>query len=189
MEMSVNALSLSHRFIAEHVHEGDLCIDATAGRGGDTAFLCGLVGDTGKVIAFDIQQEAVDSTRTLLESKGFSDRAEVHLDSHSNMDAYAQPGTVSCITYNFGWLPGGSHDIFTRAETSIAAIEKGLALLEPLGVMSLCIYYGRENGFSERDALLEYLSGLDSKVCSVLVGSFVNRPSCPPITAFIMKGR
>ncbi len=51
-----NALSLSHRFLAEHVRPGDLCIDATAGRGYDTAYLAGLTGETGRVLAFDIQQ-------------------------------------------------------------------------------------------------------------------------------------
>ena len=189
MAQSINALSLAHRFIAEHVSEGDICIDATAGRGGDTVFLCELVGKSGKVIAFDIQQAAVDSTAERIRENGFEDRAQVVLDSHSNMDAYAQEGTVSCITFNFGWLPGGDHNIFTKAESSIAAIEKGLRLLRPDGVMSLCIYYGRETGFEERDALLEYLAQLDSRVCSVLVNSFVNRPNCPPIAAFILKGR
>lgn len=189
MTQSVNALSLAHSFIAENVKPGDLCIDATAGRGGDTVFLCGLTGSTGRVIAFDIQPDAVESTRERVRESGFEGVAEVILDSHSHMDQYAQPETVSCITFNFGWLPGGDHNIFTHPETSIEAIEKGLALLKPDGVMSLCIYYGRENGTAERDALLEYLAGLDSRKCSVLVSSFVNRPSCPPIAAFIMKGR
>ena len=48
-----NALSLSHRFLAEHVRPGDLCIDATAGRGYDTAYLAGLTGETGRVLAFE----------------------------------------------------------------------------------------------------------------------------------------
>ena len=55
----MNALTLVHKNIAENVREGDTCIDATAGRGYDTAFLCELVGDKGRVIAFDIQQSAI----------------------------------------------------------------------------------------------------------------------------------
>ena len=77
-----NALSLSHRFLAEHVRPGDLCIDATAGRGYDTAYLAGLTGETGRVLAFDIQQEAVDSTNALLRKRGLDRIAQVHLDSH-----------------------------------------------------------------------------------------------------------
>ena len=43
--------------------EGDLCIDATAGNGNDTLFLCELVGECGRVLAFDIQKEAVENTK------------------------------------------------------------------------------------------------------------------------------
>ena len=84
-----NALSLSHRFLAEHVRPGDLCIDATAGRGYDTAYLAGLTGETGRVLAFDIQQEAVDSTNALLRKRGLDRIAQVHLDSHVNMERAA----------------------------------------------------------------------------------------------------
>ena len=68
----INTLSLAHRFIREHVRPGALCIDATAGRGYDTALLCALAGPSGRVIAFDIQKEAIDSTRALLESRGLA---------------------------------------------------------------------------------------------------------------------
>lgn len=71
MRKTFNALDISRKVIASRVHEGDICIDATAGRGNDTAYLCGLAGESGKIIAFDIQQEAIDSTAKLLEEKGF----------------------------------------------------------------------------------------------------------------------
>ena len=45
-----------HQFIVNHISEGSFCVDATAGNGHDTAFLCGLVGDSGRVLAFDIQE-------------------------------------------------------------------------------------------------------------------------------------
>ena len=185
---SFNALTISHQFLAAHVKPGDFCIDATAGRGKDTAYLCKLVGETGRVLAFDIQQDAIDSTRALLESEGFSDIGEVILDSHSNMRQYAEAGTVDVIVFNFGWLPGGDHDVFTHAETSIQAIEQGLELLKPTGVMSLCIYYGRNNGTGERDALLEYLASLDSRKITVLMGQFLNRKNDPAIPVFLLKG-
>ena len=186
---SFSVLELSHRFISENVHEGDLCIDATAGRGFDTAFLCECVGESGHIIAFDIQQDAIDSTVSLLKERRLEKRAEVILESHSNMDKYAEKGTVACITFNFGWLPGGNHSINTSADSSIEAISKGLELLKPDGVMSLCIYYGRETGFEERDALLEYFKTINSREYTVLVSQFVNRQSCPPIPVFIWKGK
>ncbi len=185
--MKLNTLGLAHQFIQTHIRPGDLCIDATAGRGNDTAFLCECVGPAGKVIAFDIQPEAISSTRLLLETHGLSDRAKLILDSHANMEQYAAAGTVSCITFNFGYLPGGDHRISTRAPSSIAAIEAGLRLLRDGGVMSLCIYYGGDTGFEEKNALLAYLRTIDSKQFTVLITEFANRPNNPPIPVFLLK--
>ena len=185
--LRLNTLGIAHKIIAEHVKPGDLCIDATAGRGHDTAFLCELVGKEGKVLAFDIQQAAVDSTRALLAEKSFSDIAQVHLDSHSHMDQYAQEGSVDCITFNFGYLPGGDHSLATRPETTLAAIEQGLTLLKPGGLISLCIYSGGDSGFAERDALLDYLKTLDPRQYLVVLSQYYNRPHHPPIPVLIHK--
>lgn len=185
--MKLNTLGIAHKVIEEKVKPGDFCIDATAGRGYDTAFLCSLVGENGQVIAFDIQQQAIDSTRALLQERGCERIARLVLDSHSNMDRYAQPESVDCITFNFGYLPGGDHSIFTTPATSIPAIEKGLKLLKPGGLMSLCVYYGGDSGFEEKDALMEYFRTIDSKQYTVLITEFANRPNNPPIPVFILK--
>ena len=89
--MKLNTLGLAHEFLSHKVLRGGLCIDATMGRGKDTAFLCELVGEEGKVIAFDIQQEAVDSTEKLLNEKGLRNRAELHLVSHTEMIGTPRP--------------------------------------------------------------------------------------------------
>lgn len=184
---SFSALDIIKRILDEHVQEGDICIDATAGRGHDTLQLCRLVGDSGHVTAFDIQQDAVDSTKNLLDKNGVSHRADVLLRSHSEMDELFEEETVSAITFNFGWLPRGDHNIFTKKETSIPAIEKGLRLLKNGGIMTLILYYGRETGFEERDALLEFLPTLDCTKYTVIEMPFVNRPNCPPIPILIIK--
>lgn len=184
-----SALNVIHKIIREHVSQGDICIDATAGRGGDTLFLAQLVGDSGHVTAFDIQQDAVDSTRELIEQNGLSHRVDVLLQSHSEMDEHFEENSVSLITFNFGWLPRGDHNIFTNKTTSIAAIEKGLRLLKSGGIMTLIIYYGRETGFEERDALLEFLPTIDSGRYTVIEMPFANRPNCPPIPVVILKDR
>ncbi len=186
---SFSALNIIRRVIAEYVHEGDICVDATAGRGNDTLLLARLVGDSGHVTAFDIQPDAVESTKALLRENGLSHRADVLLKSHSEMDEVISEGSVSCITFNFGWLPRGDHNIFTDKSTSIPAIEKGLRLLKDGGIMTLIIYYGRETGFEERDALLEYLPTIDNKKYTVVEMPFVNRTNCPPIPIVIFKDR
>ncbi|MBQ9276653.1 MAG: class I SAM-dependent methyltransferase [Clostridia bacterium] len=181
----MNALTIVHGTIKQYVKEGALCIDATAGRGYDTAFLAELVGKSGRVIAFDIQQEAVDSTKKLLEEKGLS--ADVILDSHSNMDKYADENTVDCIVFNLGYLPRGNHAIFTHFDSTRQAIEKGLKLLKAGGLMCVSVYYGGDSGYEEKDALLPWLKTLDDSKYQVLATFFYNWKKDPPIPIFIIK--
>lgn len=187
MAETFSVLDLACRWMAETARPGDFCIDATAGRGRDTAYLCELVGQDGRVLALDLQPEAVSSTLRLLERRGLADRARVILDSHANLRRYAPPDSARCIAFNFGWLPGGDHKIFTRAETSVEAVQQGLDILQPGGVMTLCIYYGRENGCQERDALLQFLRGADPGRFTVVVHTFANRGGDPPIFILVRK--
>ncbi len=183
--MQLNALVLVHDFLKRHVREGMVCIDATAGKGRDTELLCRLAGGSGRVLAFDIQKEAVECTRKRLAEKGLC--AGVIRDSHANMERYVERGTVDCIVFNFGRLPGGDPNIFTLAETSVLAIDAGIRLLRPGGVMALAMYYGGANGYEERDVVLSHLSGLDPKLYTVLECGWLNRKNDPPFPLFIWK--
>ena len=176
-----------HHFIKEHVKSGDVCVDATAGNGNDTKLLCELVGEEGLVYAFDIQKQAVDKTKECLEKQGLDKRARVYLDSHENMANYLEVESVSCITFNFGYLPGGDHNLATKKDSSIFAIHEGLRLLKKGGMMSLCIYSGGDSGFEEKEAILEELAKLDGKRYLVIVSEYYNRPNHPPIPVLIIK--
>ena len=57
------------RFIKEQVSPGDLCIDATMGNGNDTLLLSTLCGEKGRVHAFDIQEQALKSTKSTSSAK------------------------------------------------------------------------------------------------------------------------
>ena len=52
--MQLNTLGVVHEFLRRSVQPGALCIDATAGKGRDTALLCRLARQEGRVLAFDI---------------------------------------------------------------------------------------------------------------------------------------
>ena len=185
--MQLNTLSMVHEFLKQHVAPGAFCIDATAGKGRDTALLCRLAGESGRVLAFDIQPDATAQTKALLAAEGLN--AEVILDTHAHMEQYAAPETVDCVVFNFGRLPGGDPAVFTRAESSVAAINAGLRLLKPGGVMAIALYYGKENGYGERDAILAHLQTLDERRFSVLCCDWANRRNDPPMPIFIWKER
>ena len=53
-------------FIRQQVMPGDICIDATMGNGNDTALLSQLAGKRGRVLAFDIQKQALEHTKERL---------------------------------------------------------------------------------------------------------------------------
>jgi len=172
--------------MAENICRGDLCIDATAGRGRDTLFLSRLVGDEGQVHAFDVQSEAIESTRRLLEENRRTN-CLLHLFCHSRMSEFVQSETAAGIMFNFGWLPGGDHRKFSTSLTSIPAIKNGLNLLKPKGVMTLCLYHGKETGYEEKDAVLAYVKTLDPRKYSVLFTDFINRIGDVPIAVLIQK--
>ena len=185
--MQLNTLGIVHDFLKQNIREGAFCIDATAGKGRDTALLCRLAGPAGKVLAFDIQQDAVNQTRQLLAAENLN--AEVILDSHANMAQYAEAGTVDAIVFNFGRLPGGDPKIFTVADSSVKAIEAGLHLLKVGGVMAIALYYGKENGYDEKHAIEEYLKTVDDKRFTVLSCQWSNRKGEPPLPILIWKER
>ena len=174
-----------HRFLADYIKEGSCCIDATCGKGNDTEFLCRMAGESGKVYAFDIQEQAVEYTSDRLERAGYRDRAELYCKGHEHMTEYIQE-KADVIMFNFGYLPGGDHSLATRPETSLQAVRQGLELLNAGGVMSLCIYSGGDTGYEEREALLDYLKDLDPRRWLVIMCSYFNRKNDPPLPVFII---
>lgn len=177
----------SHEIFRLQVKPFGTYLDATMGNGHDTMFLCELAGEQGKVLAFDIQQQAVDATDRLLRKHGVQERARLILDSHVNMCNYVQEESVDGIYFNFGYLPGGDHSCATRADTSVEAVRRSLPLLKKGGMTALCIYSGGDTGFEEKDRLLEFLKEVDEKKYLVIVSSYFNRKKNPPVPAFIIK--
>lgn len=174
-------------FIEDHVLPGDICMDATMGNGNDTLLLSRLCGENGQVFAFDIQPQALENTRKRLTEANAPQNYDLILESHIHMDKYAAPDSVSCIVFNFGYLPGGDHTKATKSETSIPALETALKLLKKKGQLSLCIYSGGDSGFEERDAILEWLKNLDAKKYLVIKTEYYNRPNNPPMPVLVIK--
>ena len=131
--MNFQITEYCHHILEEYIGEGDICIDATAGNGGDTEFLCKKVGETGNVYAFDVQEMAIAHTKERLAKANLSARAKLIQDGHEKMQIYVKE-EAKVIIFNFGYLPGGDHKIATRAATSLTAIESALNLLKKGGI-------------------------------------------------------
>lgn len=182
----INAVEIAKGICKTKLSDGDTAVDCTMGNGNDTVFLCGLVGEKGKVYAFDIQEEAVISTHKRLGDVNFLQRSELILDGHENVDKYIKE-SVKLVIFNLGYLPKGDHTITTKKETTIEAVQKCLCLLEPNGIILLVIYPGHEKGRLEKEALETFTSSLNQKEYNVVKLCFTNQINNPPELICIEK--
>lgn len=60
-------------------------------------------------------------------------------------------------------------------------------MLKPNGYIFIEIYRGGDSGFSESNAVLEFLKGIDYKKFNVLLTDYINRPKNPPMVCVIQK--
>lgn len=180
-------LPFSKRLIEKTALPGETVVDATAGNGNDTKFLAELVGENGQVFAFDIQQQALDSTKERLEQ--LIDRVTLVLDSHANVDKYIQ-SPVGGAMFNLGYLPYSDDlSIITKAESTIEAIHKLLGLLKKDGIITIAVYDGHDGGQEERDALLAYVKTLHQADVHVAKYEILNQQNKPPFLLAIEKLR
>ena len=153
-----------------------------------TAFLCNLTAPAGRVLAFDVQPEAIRSTRARLEQAGVpADRYNLICGSHADLLQYVQPGTADAVMFNFGWLPGADHAVFSTAQSSIPALQAALQAVRPGGIVSAILYSGAVIGSDEKQAVLRFLRALPLKSFTVLVCDFANWAETAPLPCLILK--
>ena len=167
----MRATEIAHALIKRVVKTGDVVVDATVGNGHDTLFLANLVGSTGRVIGFDIQESAIKSARSLV-----THLHQVRLvhDGHENVTAVVQdlieePSVerstghwtgLAAVMFNLGYRPGGSKTVSTQAETTLSALDQALALLRPGGLVTLVLYSGHVGGAEESSAIKAHVDDL-----------------------------
>ena len=140
------------------------------------------------MLGFDIQPEAIASTRKHLEQLGVpAARYELHCQSHADLLQIVQPGTADAVMFNFGWLPGADHAVFSTAQSSIPALQAALEAVRPGGVVSAILYSGQVIGTDEKQTVLEYLRALPLKSFTVLVCDFANWAETAPLPCIILK--
>lgn len=173
-------------YLKKIIHNGDIAVDATAGRGRDTLFLARCVGTEGRVFAFDIQAEAIQATRELLEKHGMLDRVMLLPENHSKIANYVPQGIKAAI-FNLGYLPGWGKEIITQPASTLKAVAAVLDLLLEQGIIAITVYRGHDGGLEESRALDAYLSELPKKDFSVLQGIYLNQGELSPYWIMIQK--
>ena len=162
----VDLVGLHKHFILEHLGEGDVAVDFTMGNGNDTLFLSRTVGESGRVYAFDIQEDALISTEAHLKREGAPENYTLICASHDRVDEFVKE-PIKAGMFNLGYLPrSGRKAVTTMRATTLPAVEKALKLLAPDGALIVAIYPGHEEGALEGEALREYFKTLSKyRIC------------------------
>lgn len=147
----------THALIVQHFDSKPkkMAVDATCGNGHDTEFLYKL--GFKKVLGFDVQESAINSTRQRL---GNNDSVTLIKDSHANLADYIDV-KIDCLMFNFGYLPSADKEITTQSASSLLALQAGLELLSDDGLMSLMCYPGHPSGAQETEAIRKWFATLD----------------------------
>jgi hypothetical protein len=154
---------LAHQLLREKLPPGGIAVDATMGNGHDTLFLASTLGVQGKVFAFDIQDQAICTTKARL--NGCENCAHVTLFNQSH-DRIAQllpesaHGKINAATFNLGYLPGSDKQIITKRDSTIAALKALVPLLSGEARITVMAYPGHDGGADESTAVIDWAIAL-----------------------------
>lgn len=182
-------LHYAHHLLEQTVTKGETVIDATCGNGNDSLFLSELTGDTGNVLAFDIQEKAIRNTAALL-AKHNKQNVTLIKDSHANVGNYLtseKKNQLGGAIFNLGYLPRGDKSIITTPDSTISAIDTILDFLKGNGLIVIVIYHGHQGGTEEKTAVLNFVSRLPQDKYHVLRYEFINQKNAPPFIVVIQK--
>lgn len=173
-------LAFAHCFWKELLKPDDTAIDATCGNGHDTLALAKLLPQ-GKVIALDIQEQALAATKKRLQEAQLFDRAELHLASHAKFPQEILRQSIALIVYNLGFLPGGNKALTTSSKTTLESFKEALFLLKPGGAISCTLYPGHPEGALEKSLLVEFAQTLPAKEWAICHLQWSNRQQSPEL--------
>lgn len=142
--------------VAKVLKAGETAIDGTVGNGFDTCFLSEQVGTEGRVIGFDLQQQAIDSTHKRLQANG-QQNVRLVQTGHENLASYSGYGTVAAVMFNLGYLPRSDKTVVTSGRTSVAAMSAALEALRDEGIMTVLAYRGHDGAMEEFAAVEQWL--------------------------------
>lgn len=179
-------LLFARDLIASVLKPGMYAVDATCGNGHDTAFLAELVGESGSVLAADIQPQAIENTRRRLADAELLTRVILVTADHADLDRFLDKG-VDAVMFNLGYLPGGSHSITTTPETTTAALAAAIKRLNRGGVITLVVYTGHPGGEAEYHAIRDMLGMLPQSEFTVLEYRIINQANCPPLLLAVSR--
>lgn len=190
-------LEMAHWMLKDIIKTNDVVVDATMGNGYDTQFLAELGAN---VYAFDVQEEALNSTEKRLDDAGIKNQifeknlsnlltepsVNLVLSGHEKLSEYVKEPIKAAI-FNLGYLPKTDKSVVTKADTTLTALDALTNQLVVGGRIAIMIYYGHEGGMEEKNAVIKWTSSLPQKDWEVTSYAPLNQIHTPPILVLIEK--
>ncbi|HJF21285.1 MAG TPA: class I SAM-dependent methyltransferase [Mammaliicoccus lentus] len=178
-------LPFARHLISSHIDKNSIVVDATCGNGNDTLFLANQVTE-GQVYAFDIQEEAINSTKE--KTKEYNN-IQYYLEGHEKAADIisAEHNSIDASIFNLGYLPKGDKSITTNSNTTISAIQSLFELTKKNGIIVLVVYPGHPEGQIESNDVLNFVKNIDQNEAHVLNYQFINQKNNPPYIIGIEK--
>lgn len=181
-----NAVAASRIYLEPALVKAFCVVDATAGNGHDTLFLCRQTPPECRIWAFDIQVAAIQSATELICSHGFAGKVRWIQDDHARMSEYIDV-PIDAAVFNLGYLPGHDHSVTTHPQSLGLALTSLLGQLRPGGRVSLVAYPGHGPGLAEVEFVEDYLAECPQKIFVATRLAFINQRNNPAILYTIGK--
>lgn len=177
---------LAHLLLRSLVGAGHRVVDATCGNGHDTLLLAQLVGDSGQVWGFDVQEQAISATAQRLAEAGVTERATLLNVGHEELASHVT-APLQAVLFNLGYLPGSDRTIITRPETTLVALNQALELLALGGMIMVTIYPGHDGGSSEQQQVEVWAAALEPRRCHCWRMGQTNVSATAPYLLLVQK--
>ena len=143
--------TFNQKYFKSIIKDNMISVDMTAGNGNDSLYLAKL---SKKVYAFDIQEEAINST-----AKRCKDCQNIIyiLDNHANIKKHISE-KVDVVFFNLGYLPGSNSSLTSNVKDTYNAIINAYDLLNDGGYLSITSYRGQHGGLGEFNMIEDLIS-------------------------------
>lgn len=188
--MLAQAVAFSHQLLQSVLQPGDAAVDATCGNGHDTLMLARAVGPSGRVLAMDVQEQAVTATRRRLDEADLAGRVTVMQQDHAGLGGVLAEGAwpaPRAVIFNLGYLPGGDRARITRPASTLPAAQAALDAVLPGGLVILVCYPGHPGGDEEAGAVENWAAALPDHRVLAAGYRFLNQTRDPPLVVAVER--
>lgn len=180
-------LPFVHHVLAKQLTPQSYVIDATLGNGHDAVFMTDILGRNGRFFGFDLQPQALTSTKTKLAAA--TCRVRLFCQNHATMYTTLQQFEqhIDCVIFNLGFLPHDTSPLTTLWTTTYSAMIQAIGLLRQRGILIIVSYPGHTEGKEEHSALERLLQRVSSQHFYITTYQQINGCNHPPVVYIIEK--